>query len=74
MSGARGQLSPASRRAAFTSSSDSHRLFVGFDESGLLSFASIRGPNLRFVRMNLSNFKITSEVAGLPSGVELSRR
>ncbi len=46
------------------SSSDSHRLFAGFDENGLLSFASIRGANLRFVRMNLSNFKITSDIAG----------
>lgn len=45
-------------------SADSYRLFAGFDEGGLLSFASIRGSNLRFVRMNLSDFKITSDVAG----------
>jgi hypothetical protein len=46
------------------SSADSYRLFAGFDDKGLLGFASIRGSNLRFVRMNLSNFKITSDVAG----------
>jgi len=43
---------------------DSYRLFGGFDESGLLSFASCRSGNLRFVRMNLSDFKIMSEVTG----------
>jgi len=45
-------------------SADSYRLFAGFDDNGLLSFASIRGSNLRFVRMNLSNFKIVSDVTG----------
>ena len=45
-------------------SADSYRLFAGFDESGLLSFASGRAGNLRFVRRNLSDFKITSEVTG----------
>ncbi len=43
---------------------DSHCLFAGFDGSGLLSFASVRGPNLRFIRMDVSNLKITSDVAG----------
>ena len=43
---------------------DRYRLFAGFDESGLLSFASVRSDKLRFVRMNLSDFKITSEVMG----------
>jgi hypothetical protein len=46
------------------SSGDSYRLFAGFDESGLLSFASGRSGKFRFVRMNLSDFKITSEVIG----------
>jgi hypothetical protein len=45
-------------------SADIYRLFAGFDESGLLSFASGRAGKLRFVRMNLSDFKITSEVTG----------
>jgi hypothetical protein len=45
-------------------SSDSYRLFGGFDESGLLSFTSARSGKLRFVRMNLSDFKIASEVTG----------
>lgn len=45
-------------------SSDSYRLFAGFDDSGLLSFASGRAGKLRFIRMNLSDFKITSEVTG----------
>jgi hypothetical protein len=45
-------------------SSDSYRLFGGFDENGLLSFASIRGYNLRFVRMSPSSFQIASEVTG----------
>ena len=45
-------------------SSDSYRLFGGFDENGLLSFASIRGRNLRFVRMSPSSFQIASEVTG----------
>jgi hypothetical protein len=43
---------------------DHHRFFPGFDDSGLLSFASSRAGNLRFVRMNLSDFKIISEVTG----------
>lgn len=43
---------------------DNYRLFAGFDESGLLSFSSARSGKLRFVRMQLSNFKITSEVTG----------
>lgn len=45
-------------------SADSYRVFAGFDERGLLSFASIRGYYLRFIRMDLSNFKITSDAAG----------
>jgi hypothetical protein len=45
-------------------SADNYRLFAGFDESDLLSFASGRSGKLRFVRMNLSDFKITSEVMG----------
>jgi hypothetical protein len=45
-------------------SADSYRLFAGFDESGLLSFASGRSGKLRFARMNLSDFKIGSEVTG----------
>lgn len=45
-------------------SSDSYRLFGGFDETGLLSFASARSGKLRFVRMNLSDFKIASDVTG----------
>ena len=45
-------------------SSDSYRLFGGFDETGLLSFTSARSGKLRFVRMNLSDFKIASEVTG----------
>jgi hypothetical protein len=44
--------------------SDSYRLFGGFDENGLLSFASVRSGKLRFIRMNLSDFKIVSEVTG----------
>jgi hypothetical protein len=50
--------------AAPFASRDSRRLLAGFDKSGLLTFASIRGPNLRFIRMDLSNFKITSDVTG----------
>ncbi len=45
-------------------SADHYRLFAGFDESGLLSFTSARSGKLRFVRMNLSDFKIASEVTG----------
>jgi hypothetical protein len=43
---------------------DRHRLFAGFDERGLLSFASERSDMLRFVRINPSDFKIASEVTG----------
>lgn len=43
---------------------DRYRLFAGFDEGGLLSFASVRSDMLRFVRMNLADFKISSEVTG----------
>jgi hypothetical protein len=43
---------------------DGRRLFAGFDESGLLSFASSRADKLRFIRMNLSDFKIASDVTG----------
>lgn len=58
-------LSEVRRTSALPfTSSDSYRLFAGFDGDGLLSFASIRGSHLRFVRMNISNFKITSEVIG----------
>ncbi len=45
-------------------SGDSSRLFAGFDENGALSFASERADNLRFVRMSVPDFKITSEVTG----------
>jgi len=45
-------------------SSDSYRLFGGFNEGSLLSFSSARSGKLRFVRMNLSDFKIASEVTG----------
>lgn len=43
---------------------DRERLFAGFDDSGLLSFASSRTGRLRFLRMNLSDFKTMSEVLG----------
>jgi hypothetical protein len=45
-------------------SGDSYRLFGGFDESGLLSFSSARSGKLRFVRVNLSDFKTASEAMG----------
>lgn len=45
-------------------SSDRYRLFGGFDEAGLLSFTSARSGKLRFVRINISDFKIASEVTG----------
>jgi hypothetical protein len=38
-------------------SADRYRLFAGFDENGLLSFSSAPSGKLRFVRMNLSEFK-----------------
>jgi hypothetical protein len=46
------------------SSEDRERLFAGFDESGFLCFGSSRSDRLRFIRMNLSNFDVASEVAG----------
>jgi len=45
-------------------SADRYRLFAGFDESGLLSFSSAPSGKLRFVRMNLSDFKIASDITG----------
>jgi hypothetical protein len=45
-------------------SADHYRLFAGFDESGLLSFSSARAGKLRFVRVQVSDFKIASEVTG----------
>lgn len=45
-------------------SKDRRRLFAGFDEHGLLSFACSRADRLRFIRMNLFNFEIVSDVVG----------
>ena len=43
---------------------DSYRVFGGVNEHGILSFSCARSGKLRFVDINLSDFKVASEVIG----------